>query len=207
MYSNDSLTRFKIVLLGNCNTGKTSLAIRYVNKKFLNVFSSTIGCSFLAKIVEKDNIRYGLDIWDTAGQERYRTLLPMYYRNADIVLICIDTKETLNQIYEDINYWLSELNKYNDNDLRTIILTATKSDLLNENETKDFIHNLTQKYENIKIIMTSSLLDTGIEELFKKCLETAIINSEGIKTPNTINLIEPDPLNKYIIWGNICNIL
>ena len=87
--NNNTLIRYKIVLLGDCNTGKSCLAIRYVNKQFSDVFSSTIGCSFLAKIVEKDNVRYGLDIWDTAGQERYRGLLPMYYRNSDMVIICV----------------------------------------------------------------------------------------------------------------------
>ena len=74
-----------MVLLGNSNAGKTSLAMRYVNKEFYEIFQSTIGCSFMAKIVNIDDKKYSLDIWYTAGQERYRSLLPMYYRNANLL--------------------------------------------------------------------------------------------------------------------------
>ena len=52
-----NIQRFKIVLLGNSSVGKTSLLLRYVKKKYGNIFSSTIGCSFMAKIVEKNNIK------------------------------------------------------------------------------------------------------------------------------------------------------
>ena len=34
----NNIERFKIVLLGNCSVGKTSLLVRYVKKKYGNVF-------------------------------------------------------------------------------------------------------------------------------------------------------------------------
>ena len=85
-----TLLRYKYSILGDSNTGKTSICIRYVNKRFEQIFQSTIGCSFMGKILEHKGKKYNLDIWDTAGQERYRSILPMYYRNADVVFICID---------------------------------------------------------------------------------------------------------------------
>ena len=85
--------KFKFVFLGSCNTGKTCIVYRYINKEFLDIFQSTIGGAFVNKAVSKDDIDYILDIWDTAGQERYRSLLPMYYRNSDIVFLCFDLTE------------------------------------------------------------------------------------------------------------------
>jgi len=32
-------------------------------------------------------------IWDTAGQERYKSLTPLYYKDADVALIVYDLTE------------------------------------------------------------------------------------------------------------------
>ena len=85
----------KCVLLGDACVGKTSLVTRYLRGTFCQFSESTIGCSFNNKLIESDKYKYKLDIWDTAGQERYRGLMPMYYRNADLIFLCIDFKGIL----------------------------------------------------------------------------------------------------------------
>jgi Ras-related protein Rab-6A len=35
-------------------------------------------------------------IWDTAGQERFRSLVPMYLRDADIALLVYDITSEVN---------------------------------------------------------------------------------------------------------------
>ena len=50
------------------------------NEGFQNINKDT------NKKIVKDNDEYIIDIWDTAGQERYRALMPMYYRNSDLIL-------------------------------------------------------------------------------------------------------------------------
>ena len=92
------INKFKFVFLGSCNTGKTCIVYRYIKKTFLEVFQSTIGGAFLNKIIYKDEMSYTLDIWDTAGQERYLSLLPMYYRNSDIVFLCFDLTENKDKV-------------------------------------------------------------------------------------------------------------
>ena len=177
----NNIERFKIVLLGNCSVGKTSLLVRYVKKKYGNVFSSTIGCSFMAKIIEKNNIKYGLDLWDTAGQERYRSLLPMYFRNANIAIICISIIDNLDENYKNINFWLQELDKYNDLDNRHIIIVGTKSDLLSNNDSINFVNNIkiNNKYKNIPLYVTSSKDDINVNKLFDDCI-TYLINNQKI---------------------------
>lgn len=76
----------KLVFLGESTTGKTTLSYRLVRDEFYPHSESTIGASFLTTTF--DNLRY--DIWDTAGQERYLGLMPMYYRNSDILLLVYD---------------------------------------------------------------------------------------------------------------------
>lgn len=76
----------KLVFLGESTTGKTTLSYRIARDEFYPHSESTIGASFLTTTM--DNQRY--DIWDTAGQERYLGLMPMYYRNSDILLFVYD---------------------------------------------------------------------------------------------------------------------
>jgi len=49
--------------------------------------------------------------WDTAGQEEYERLRPLFYRDADIILICysIDNKVSFDNVidkwYPDLQYF------------------------------------------------------------------------------------------------------
>jgi Ras-related protein Rab-5C len=50
-----------------------------------------IGAAFLTQTIalnESTTIKF--EIWDTAGQERYKSLAPMYYRNANCAVVVYD---------------------------------------------------------------------------------------------------------------------
>mgnify|MGYP004485633571 CR=1 FL=1 len=187
--------RFKIVLLGDCNTGKTSIVVRYVKQKYNNLFSSTIGCSFMAKIIEKNKIKYGLDLWDTAGQERYRSLLPMYYRNADVALICVSLNEKISENENHISFWMNELKKY-DEDIgnRIILILGTKSDLCTIDDIEDFKINIKNKFKDIPIYITSSKNNINIDSVFEYCINILIYNVEINKSKinNSNNILKID---------------
>ena len=50
-----------------------------------------------------------LELWDTAGQERFRSLLPLYYREADVIILMFDTsrKNAIDELQRD--RWLEEI--------------------------------------------------------------------------------------------------
>lgn len=106
----------KIVIVGATDVGKTSITMRYCHGSFSTPTSATIGASFLQKriIVGGDDASGGrgggarrkmtLQIWDTAGQERFRSMAPMYYRNAKAAILVFDL---LNEsTFEKIKEWL-----------------------------------------------------------------------------------------------------
>lgn len=57
---------------------------------------STIGAAFLTQTIaldEQTTVKF--EIWDTAGQERYKSLAPMYYRNANCAVVVYDITQAV----------------------------------------------------------------------------------------------------------------
>ena len=97
----------KVVLLGDTGVGKSSLVLRFVTNTWKIDTSSTIGASFLSKMIIVDGHPIKFQIWDTAGQEKYRSLAPMYYRGAGAAIIVYDIMR--RESYECLQSWVEEL--------------------------------------------------------------------------------------------------
>lgn len=98
--------QYKTILIGDMSVGKTSLAHRIVYKTFNLNGSSTIGAAFSRYRDKETKIIF--DIWDTAGQERFKSLVPMYLRDAKIVLLVYDANSETS--FESLMYWTNQLN-------------------------------------------------------------------------------------------------
>jgi len=82
-------------MIGDKSVGKTSLVKRYIENTFSNMTESTIGAQFTSKIitiipegVQPTSVK--IQIWDTAGEEKFRSITPMYYKNAAAVALVYD---------------------------------------------------------------------------------------------------------------------
>ena len=184
------IIHFKCVLSGETNAGKTSLLKKYIDNTFTNDSKSTIGCAYNSKLITFKKKSIKLDIWDTAGQEKYRSMLPMYYKNAKIVFICFDLSREDSQLDDSINYWLNELENNCDIDDREIIFVGTKSDNKIDSA-ENTINNLTTNYPEIKLIETSSKTGKNVEHLFtfisKKLLDDFLkLEEESEPIPNLV---------------------
>ncbi|XP_068622363.1 uncharacterized protein [Battus philenor] len=100
----------KIVVLGSQGVGKTSLVVRYIGKMFSKHISPTIGASFFTCNINLQEARVKLQVWDTAGQERFRSMAPMYYRNANAALLVFDITSVAS--FAAIKSWVKELQRY-----------------------------------------------------------------------------------------------
>lgn len=65
---------------------------------------STIGAAFLTQTIALDeSTTVKFEIWDTAGQERYKSLAPMYYRNANCAVVVYDITQAVRGEFGDGN--------------------------------------------------------------------------------------------------------
>jgi Ras-related protein Rab-5C len=68
-----------------------------IQDQFDDYRESTIGAAFLTQTISLDeNTTVKFEIWDTAGQERYKSLAPMYYRNANCAVVVYDITQAVS---------------------------------------------------------------------------------------------------------------
>lgn len=102
MLQNSSLPKKKLVTIGDAQAGKTSLLWRLTHKQRPNIQEATIGAAFFNSSSKK----YCLNMWDTAGQERFRSMLPIYLRDAEIILFVYDITDRSS--YDHLQkYWIN----------------------------------------------------------------------------------------------------
>lgn len=92
---------YKIVMIGNSGTGKSSLLLRFAENVFNQYQGCTVGLDFKIKMLKIDQKIIKLQLWDTAGQERFKSLSPSYLRNANGCIAVYDiTKRSTFQNLE-----------------------------------------------------------------------------------------------------------
>ncbi|KAJ8688837.1 hypothetical protein PTI98_013582 [Pleurotus ostreatus] len=93
--------------------GKTTLIRRYTYAQNGFEFEEeprggpTTAPSFVTKKAHVGRTVVRLQLWDTPGQLRFRTMAPMYYRDADAALLLYDT--TSPATFDSIRVWLEAL--------------------------------------------------------------------------------------------------
>lgn len=162
----------KIVVIGEYSVGKTALTHRFVNKAFDGRTEPTIGAAFQTRTIpiSGSNQTIKFEIWDTAGSERYRSLMPMYYRDATAAIICYDV--TNARTFDRVPNWLEQFRKHNEgnHDEVVIALAGTKADLALEDpkargvRTED-AQAFTEK-EDLIFYETSAKTDIHVLDLF-----------------------------------------
>ena len=72
----------KIILIGNCDTGKTSFCQLWVKQQFSEKYKATIMTDFNFKIYEYKGNYYKIQIWDITGQDRSINTTKVLTKNA-----------------------------------------------------------------------------------------------------------------------------
>ena len=106
--SDKTVKKVKLVLIGNSAVGKTCIVQRMIYSTFNIDSSSTIGAAYTIYSVET-NIK--IEMWDTAGQERFHSLLPMYARGAEIIIVVIDIEKNIDEQILKWNKYIQENEK------------------------------------------------------------------------------------------------
>ena len=174
----------KVVILGNSSTGKSSIASRYVTDSFDEMSEPTIGASFFKKDIHTNEGTISFEIWDTAGQERYKSLAPMYYRNAKIALVVFDI--TNKESFLGAIKWIKELKENCANII--IALLGNKHDLPNHFD--KYIINEYVDSHNLIYYETSAKENYNISNVFKNLADEFCLLNENNNTTNSVEITD-----------------
>lgn len=164
-------SRFKLVILGDSNVGKTSLLSKYVLNEFNERQQCTLAASFLLKTVTLPTGTYTLNIWDTVGQERFRSIAPVYYQQANGALIVYDITDTAS--FRNVDLWINELKKFADPNI-AIFLAGNKSDL--ESQRKVHLKEAVAFAGSVGVehVQVSAKSGAGLDEVFSKLTQEIV---------------------------------
>lgn len=159
----DKLT-FKVLLLGDRATGKTSVVRRFVHEKFAKEYLETIGMEPYTQYATIDGTEVSFSVWDIAARENFKPLRNFFYKGAKGALIVVDMtrKETL----ENVNGWVEEALSFTKDQF--FMLVGNKNDLtdqitISDDELQKIVDGIPQCIGYIK---TSALTGVNIKEAF-----------------------------------------
>ena len=162
--------RFKFVIIGDHEVGKTSLVRRFVENRFSHDYRATIGLNILSHSMDffGNNIVYSL--WDVGAQQYFKRFRKTYYLGAQAAFIVFDltNKETL----ENTKEWYNELESFIGGRQIPFILIGNKNDLKDQRQVTyqdgvQLVNELSKKYNiQISYIETSALSGENVEDAF-----------------------------------------
>ncbi|KAL9644573.1 hypothetical protein ABK040_015312 [Willaertia magna] len=167
---------FKLVLVGDSGTGKSSILMQFTEDEFKEHISPTIGVDFKVKFIEAKKKRVKLTIFDTAGQERFRTLTSSYYRNAHAVILVYDV--TRKETFDNIQNWLKECNLYATYEDCVKLLVGNKIDLKEKREVSEQQGDTFARQNNMLYIETSAKTREGIDQAFEEVAHQILDNDK-----------------------------
>ena len=82
--------KFKIVLIGDQDVGKTQFLLKYTDDYFPATHVATIGVEYKTKTLIKGKYKITLNIWNSAGQERLKSITKTFINNTTGIIYIYD---------------------------------------------------------------------------------------------------------------------
>ncbi|GAA5804569.1 hypothetical protein HPULCUR_010070 [Helicostylum pulchrum] len=186
---------YKILVVGDLGTGKTSIIRRYVHNIFSSNYKSTIGVDFALKVIQwGPDLIVRLQLWDIAGQERFGNMTRVYYKEALGAIVVYDI--TRPQTFEGVTKWKKDIDTkvalpdaWGGGQI-PVILLANKTDLIGEGHGQHANPTELDQFCNengfLTWFETSAKDNSNIEEATRHLI-SAILKLEEENADNIVN--------------------
>lgn len=185
--------QYKIILIGDGGTGKTTYITRVKEGMFTREYVATVGAVVSdLEFITNTNHHLKFQVWDTAGQELNSMLSDIYYMEANAAIIMFDV--TSRVTFKNIKLWLRKLRNLttiNNNPIPVIVCgnkvdckdRKVKHEQISEARTKDV-------YKYVEISAKSNF---NFEKPFLY-IARALLNNSKVEFITNINL-KPAEIN------------
>jgi small GTP-binding protein len=160
-------TSFRVVLVGNSLIVKTSIIRSLVRGEFDPTGNPTVGAVFHMVSRDIHGRRIVMQIWDTAGTEKYRSIGPIYYRNAPAALAIFNLQN--DDFTTSFDSWIVNVKRNSTDPI--IYVVGNKTDLVAPTpQIIERIQAFAAKY-NAEFFLVSAKTGDKIKKLFDAVFE------------------------------------
>ncbi|AFM99016.1 Rab GTPase [Encephalitozoon hellem ATCC 50504] len=149
--------RYKIIVLGESDVGKTCLLHKYKEDDFKQSLMTTIGVDTVSKNIVLNGKNVMLNIWDTAGQERFFSITKSYYRNADGILLIFDISD--ERTFSCVDRWFGRIREETGN--VPLFLVGNKRDKVDSTTYYEMESRFKSKADEMKAQYYTTSAKTG----------------------------------------------
>lgn len=189
----DTGLTFRIVLIGDSSVGKTCIVKRFVNNQFHDDELNTIGAMYENYTDIRNGREITLQIWDTAGQEKFRSLGPVYYREAAGALLVFDL--TNRQTFANASMWLNSFRGAAGDDA-VVVVIGNKNDLIVGDSTIETEAQDWARSNGYEFFSTSAKTGQGITDLFEYIMDTLAARKNEFAMSNVPRFIDEHDIQK-----------
>ncbi len=181
--------RFKVIIVGDGNVGKTTLILKYTEKRFRESYIPTIGVQWTIKEMKYEGSIINLTLWDIAGQENFKALRQSFYEGSDAAIIVFDVTNLIS--FDHVENWYHEIQSCGN---IPIILLGNKIDLVEKRKVPpEMIKSFNDKF-NLPYFETSAKTGENVLDMFSAVIDK-IHQFEPIKMDTSIK--PPEPANEF----------
>ncbi|MFX1553564.1 MAG: GTP-binding protein [Promethearchaeota archaeon] len=177
--------RFKFVIIGDHEVGKTSIIRRFVENKYTEDYRATIGLNVLSHTFEFFGNEIGVTLYDLGAQKFFKRFRKVYYSGAQAAFLVFDLTD--RKTFDNVLSWFEELKLFTPEEDIPIVIVGNKSDLVENRkvfyqEGAKLANNLSQR-EKIKLsyIETSALTGSNVEDAFNLISYHYVMKSKEIE--------------------------
>ncbi|EGW06382.1 rho-related GTP-binding protein RhoD [Cricetulus griseus] len=173
----------KVVLVGDGGCGKTSLMMGFGDGAFPESYSPTVFERYNVTLQMKGKPVH-LQIWDTAGQDDYDRLRPLFYPDANVLLLCFDVTSP-NSFDNVSNRWYPEVTHFCKG--VPIIVVGCKTDLRKDKVLANKLrrnglepvtyhrgHDMARSVGAVTYLECSARLHDNVEAVFREAAKVAL---------------------------------
>jgi small GTP-binding protein len=161
----------RVIFIGDASVGKTSIIIRVTTGAFDASPAPTIGAGVRPVTVKLGNKSCSFHLWDTAGQEIYRSIVPLYFKQAVAAVLVFSLNDSAS--FTNLPEWVGMLREHAPTAV-PIIVVGNKTDL----EPHSVDTRTAKKWTDSSgypLFLTSAVSGEGIQQLFECIAEQYVL--------------------------------
>lgn len=181
-----NLNSFKLLLVGDGGSGKTTFVKRHITGEFKIVYKPTIGVEVHPLDFWTNKGKICFYCWDTAGQEKFGGLRDGYYVGGQCGIIMFDLSD--RNSYKNVPIWYRDVIRICNS--VPIVLVGNKCEIKDKDVEDEKITIFKRKFQ-VHYIEISARLNKNYEKPFLYLIKK-LLNSRDIFFTEQVAKLPPD---------------